>query len=536
VIDRGEPTAHDRRVLILAPTRRDAVVTKTLLAPAGIVTEFRSTLPAMVAALEAGAAAIVIAEESVASPGSGTLADAIAKQPAWSDLPVLVLARPGADSVDVAEAVRTLGNVTVLERPLRFATLLSAVRTAVRARERQYQIRGYLADRVRVEEALRVADRRKDEFLATLGHELRNPLAPMLAALQLLKLGAVTETRSLRAVAVMERQVHHLMRLVDDLLEVSRITRGVIDVQKEPLELGAVLRTAIETSRPLIEAAGQHLTVEIPEQTVPLTGDPVRLTQVFANLLNNASKYSRVGGRIWLKGSKTDQWVVVSVRDDGIGIPPSELTKVFEMFTQVDRSRRRAQGGLGIGLTLVQSLVAMHGGTVEAHSEGSDTGSEFIVRLPLLADSPRRSGPTEGAEPFPPQRILIVDDNRDAAETLSILLAELGATVSVAHSGPEALHALDAFEPHAVLLDIGMPGMDGYEVSRQIRSAGEYAHVLLVALTGWGQDDDRERSERAGFNHHLVKPPDIAQLRSILLAHATRVPTREPRAGRQRRS
>ena len=186
MIDRGEPTAHDRRVLILAPTRRDAVLTKTLLAPAGIVTEFHSTLPAMVAALEAGAAAIVIAEESVASPGSGTLADAIAKQPAWSDLPVLVLARPGADSVDVAEAVRTLGNVTVLERPLRIATLLSAVRTAVRARERQYQIRGYLADRVRVEEALRVADRRKDEFLATLGHELRNPLAPMRSAIEIL--------------------------------------------------------------------------------------------------------------------------------------------------------------------------------------------------------------------------------------------------------------------------------------------------------------------------------------------------------------
>jgi signal transduction histidine kinase/ActR/RegA family two-component response regulator len=524
--ERGVGTELDRRVLILAPTRKDALITQSLLSPSGVSGEVCPTMNSLIASLEDGAAAILIAEEWVSSAGT-TLVEVIANQPAWSDLPVLVLTRPGADSGDVIEAIRTLGNVTLLERPLRVATLMSAVHTALRARQRQYQIRGYLADRLRSEEALRVADRRKDEFLATLGHELRNPLAPMQAGLQLLKLSNLPDGRSARAVEVMERLVQHLVRLVDDLLEVSRITRGLVEIRKETLDLATILRTAVETSRPLIEAARQELVVQIPGDPVFVNGDTVRLTQVFANLLNNASKYTDSGGHIWLTAVARDGSIAVSVRDDGIGIPPPQLSTVFDMFTQVDRSDRRAQGGLGIGLTLVRSLVTMHGGQVEAQSKGHGSGSEFIVRLPVPAGRARPVSDTSQPAPFPARRILIVDDNHDAAETLGMLLSELGATVAVAHSGPEALAALDTFDPDAMLLDIGMPGMDGYEVSRHVRASTRHGNLLLIALTGWGQEDDRERSKRAGFDYHFVKPPDINRMRSILADHNARPHTGE---------
>ncbi|HKE87552.1 MAG TPA: ATP-binding protein [Vicinamibacterales bacterium] len=523
LINRDEILDPDRRLLVLTPTKRDALITRALLEPAGIPAQICPSLESLIASLAEGAAAILVAEEWIAA-GSSALAEVIARQPAWSDLPVLVLARSGVDSSDVTEAVRTLGNVTLLERPLRVSTLMSAVHTAMRARERQYQIRGHLADRLRTEEALRMADRRKDEFLATLGHELRNPLVPMQAGLQLLKLGNLPDQRSVHAVEVMERLVTHLVRLVDDLLEVSRITRGLVEIRKEPLDLGTVLRTAVETSRPLVEAANQTLSVAIDTDPITVVGDPVRLTQVFANLLNNASKYTDNGGHVWLTAAIEDGCAVVSVRDDGIGIPVSQLTNVFDMFMQVDRTDRRAQGGLGIGLTLVQSLVSMHGGRVDACSAGPHTGSEFLVRLPILNEHLRPSGRADDTPQFPARRLLIVDDNRDAAETLSMLLTELGATVSVAFSGSEALAALDGSEPDAVLLDIGMPGMDGYEVCRHIRSSARHGDVMLIALTGWGQDIDRERSKRAGFDHHFVKPPDIDRLRSILAAREPRTP------------
>ena len=518
VLEADTEIDHDRRVLILAPTKKDAIITQALLIPAGVQGEICDSLTGLIGELDAGAAAILIAEELVASNGANPLADVIAKQPPWSDLPVLVLTRPGADSGNVDEALRTLGNVTLLERPLRVATLMSAIRTALRARDRQYQIRGHLEERVRSENALRVADQRKDEFLATLGHELRNPLAPMQAGLQLLKLGNLSDPRCVRAVEVMERLLQHLVRLVDDLLEVSRITRGLVEIRKDTIDVNTVLRTAIETSRPLVDANKQELSVDLPPEPLCVGGDQVRLEQVFANLLNNASKYTDTGGHISVSASRVDGWVEVSVRDDGIGIPASQLTTVFDMFTQVDRSDRRAQGGLGIGLTLVRSLVTMHGGEVEARSDGPNTGSEFIVRLREVV-VPIQPQPTDSnPDHFPPCRILIVDDNHDAAETLGMLLSELGATVDVAHNGPDALRALETFEPDAMLLDIGMPGMDGYEVSRHVRSASSHKNVLLIALTGWGQLDDRERSKRAGFDHHLVKPPDIDRLRSIVAA------------------
>jgi CheY-like chemotaxis protein/two-component sensor histidine kinase len=313
------------------------------------------------------------------------------------------------------------------------------------------------------------------------------------------------------------------MRLVDDLLEISRITRGVIEVRKEPIELGVVIRAAIETSRPIIEGAQQILTVEIPAEPIVVSGDAVRLTQVFANLLNNASKYTKKGGQIWVSVSANAGWTEIAVRDNGIGIPASQLTSVFDMFMQVDRTQRQAQGGLGIGLTLVRSLVSTHGGTVEAHSQGIGMGSEFVVKLPALSDLPPQPSASDSLARFPAQRILIVDDNHDAADSLSTLLTALGATVSVAYSGRDALDLLQVVDPDAVLLDIGMPGIDGYEVARHIRAAGTHPHTLLVALTGWGQDEDRARAARSGFDHHLVKPPDLNRLRSLLVEHAAHV-------------
>jgi len=346
----------------------------------------------------------------------------------------------------------------------------------------------------------------------------------VLTGLQLLKMSGRDDATAGRAIAVMERQIRHLIRLVDDLLEVSRITTGLIDVRREPLDLAFVVRAAVDTSRPAIETGRHELTLDLPAPPIAVSGDPVRLTQVFANILTNAAKYTNPGGRIHISARRIDGHAVVSVRDNGIGIPVDRLSAVFDMFTQVDRSNRRLQGGLGIGLTLVRSLVGMHGGRVFAKSDGPGTGSEFVVELPVL---PGRADAAETAESMagkvPPRRVLLVDDNVDAAETLGMLLTALGATISVAHSGRAALAALDTFDPDTVLLDIGMPEMDGYEVARTIRAQPRHADVLLIALTGWGQQDDQRRSRAAGFDHHLVKPPNIEKLRELLGSGWSRV-------------
>jgi signal transduction histidine kinase/ActR/RegA family two-component response regulator len=517
-VSSGDEGMPDARLLLLAPTHRDASTTRTLLSAAGVLVETCSTFDALVREIERGAAAIVLPEEALSPDHNATLCAVLDRQAPWSDLPVLVLTRSGADSDELAEAVRTLGNVTLLERPLRVATLLSAVRTAVRARSRQYQIREHLVERARAEESLRIADERKDEFLATLGHELRNPLAPLVTGLKVLSLAKLQDPVAVRVLAIMERQTGHLIRLVDDLLEVSRITRGLIEVRREPLDLGLVVRSAIETSRPAIESARHELSLDLPVEPITIAGDAVRLTQVFANLLTNAAKYTNNGGHIWLTVTRQADRALILVRDNGIGIPEAQLNAVFDMFTQVDRSNRAAQGGLGIGLTLVRSLVALHGGRVEATSAGIGAGSEFRVELPILAVRRPEAEGAGVARSFPPRRVLVVDDNCDAADTLGVLLAALGATVSIVHSGRAALESLDSFRPDAVLLDIGMPEMDGYEVSRRIRGTSGHGGILLIALTGWGQEHDQRASRAAGIDHHLVKPPDIDRLRELLAA------------------
>jgi signal transduction histidine kinase/CheY-like chemotaxis protein len=509
----------DRRLLFLAATSRDAATTDAMLSPLGIQLTVCRTFGTLLEDIRFGCGAVLLPEEAVSSSHNEALRSTLAAQPPWSDLPILLLTRPGADSAESGEAVRTFGNVTLLERPLRLATLVTAVRTALRARERQYQLREHLVERARAEEALRLADRRKDEFLATLGHELRNPLAPLLTALQLLKATGGQAPTIARTTMIMERQISHLVRLVNDLLEVSRITRGLLRVEREPVDLADVIQSAVDTSRPLIDAAGHTLDVSLPAEPVTVHGDAVRLTQVVANLLTNAAKYTNAGGQLWIRVRKEGKTAVISVRDNGIGIAPDQLASVFEMFTQVDRSSRLAQGGLGIGLTLVRSLVALHGGDVRAYSGGAGTGSEFIVELPSVGTLAPEAGRAEGIEAFPARRILIVDDNRDSADTLGTLLSTLGGIVSVVYTGHAALDALDTFDPSVVILDIGMPEMDGFDVARRIRSTAGGAHLLLIALTGWGQEHDKERARVAGFDHHVVKPPDIQALRDLVLAH-----------------
>ena len=363
---------------------------------------------------------------------------------------------------------------------------------------------------------LRAADERKDEFLATLGHELRNPLSPLLTCVELLKLSAPADPAMGRVVGVMQRQAGHLVRLVDDLLEVSRITRGLIEVQRTPVVLADIVSAAVETSRPVIEASEHALTVDMANEPLMVYGDEVRLTQVFANLLNNAAKYTDPGGRIDVSVRKSGQTVVVTVRDTGIGIDQEHLSSVFDMFTQVSRSNRRTQGGLGIGLTLVRSLVALHGGSVTASSDGPGRGSAFEVRLPLSAAPIQPHGANAVLKRFPQRRVLVVDDNSDATEMLQTLLEALGAVVAAAGSGREALGVFETFGPDAVLLDIGMPGMDGYEVARRIRALPSGRATQIIALTGWGQQEDIRRCMQAGFDHHLVKPLDVEKLWGLI--------------------
>jgi PAS domain S-box-containing protein len=375
-----------------------------------------------------------------------------------------------------------------------------------------------VTDQKQAEAALREADRRKDEFLATLAHELRNPLAPLQHSLQLLRNPDSDRAQAYSLYDVMARQVHHLGRLVDDLLEVSRITSGKIELRLEKIDIADVIRQAIETSRTLIDSAGVSFASSVPSEKLFVEGDSVRLSQVFTNLLNNAAKYTNQGGSVWIGAERERDEVVIRVRDTGIGISAEMLPKVFDLFAQSEKVFTRSHGGLGIGLTLVRGLVQLHGGTVTVHSDGLGKGSEFDVRLPSVsAPSAAKQLPQiDSKKLVGTRRILIVDDNVDAATTLGAILRVLGADVQLAHDGPSALSVIDQFRPDMILLDLGMPEMDGYEVAKRIRKRHEFNDIKLVALTGWGQEEDRRRTQQAGFDHHLVKPAELSVLRALL--------------------
>jgi PAS domain S-box-containing protein len=368
-------------------------------------------------------------------------------------------------------------------------------------------------------EALSEADHRKDEFLATLAHELRNPLAPIRNGLQVMRMVADDRNAIEQAQSMMDRQLSQLVRLVDDLMDVSRISRGKIELRKERVELAAVLNSALETSRPLIEQMGHEITVTLPKLPVVLEADDTRLAQVIMNLLNNAAKYTEQGGRIWLTAERQGGDVVVSVKDNGIGFAPNQLPLLFEMFSQLDHSLGRSQGGLGIGLTLVKRLVEMHGGRIEARSEGPGKGSEFIVRLPVVVETSQPQASSTNEERSAVQsslRILVVDDNRDGADSLSMMLQMMGNDTRTAYDGEEAVAAIVEFRPDVVLLDIGLPKLTGYEACRRIRAQPGGKELVIIAQTGWGQEEDRQRTQEAGFDHHMVKPVDPTVLMKLL--------------------
>lgn len=381
-------------------------------------------------------------------------------------------------------------------------------------------------ERLRLIQQLREQDRRKDEFLATLAHELRNSLAPIRNALQVLRLAKNDAAALDEARTIMERQVQHMVRLVDDLLDVARIGRNKLEPRKEWVEVEAVVKRAVETSRPLIDEARHTLQVSLPPEPVAIHADPVRLVQALSNLLNNAAKYSEPGGRIWLSAEKHKADLLLRVRDTGIGIRSEDLPHIFRMSVQVDRSLEYSQGGLGIGLTLVQRLVEMHGGTVEARSDGPGKGSEFIIRLPAFRVASAQGvqeekGTHRTSEAPMRRRILVADDNHDSAESMAMILKLSGHTVVTAHDGLEAVELAKTFDPDITFLDLGMPKLDGYEAARLIRQQSSSQNLVLVALTGWSQEEDKRRCKEAGFNAHILKPVDFVALEKFVAELST---------------
>lgn len=371
----------------------------------------------------------------------------------------------------------------------------------------------------RVEEAVREADRRKDEFLAILAHELRNPLAPIRTGLELMRM-AKDDPETLEITrSTMERQTQQLVRLVDDLLDVSRITRGKLELRRRTVNLADIVETAVEASRPFIDEVSHDLTIEIPEYPLYVDADPNRMAQVVSNLLNNAAKYTPEGGQIRLTVERQGREALLSVQDTGIGIPEDMLDRIFEVFAQIEHPMERAHAGLGIGLTLAKSIAEMHGGRVEVSSEGENRGSTFRVRLPIVVEASGMESESVAA-PSPvilnQRRVLVVDDNQAAADMLSIMVRMMGNDVRTAHDGREATRVAADFRPQVVLMDLGMPVMDGFDAARHIRRQPWGKDMLLVALTGWGQDADKQRSKNAGFDHHLVKPAEPSDLRQLL--------------------
>ncbi|MDB5944063.1 MAG: hybrid sensor histidine kinase/response regulator [Ramlibacter sp.] len=488
----------ERRILIHAGTAQDAVLASRVLGAARIDCAICASIHALLAEMERGCGALLVAEEVISGSAMAPIKSFVGAQPPWSDLPVLVLTLRGSPSVEVQRAVESLGNVTLIERPVRTIGLVSAARSALRARDRQYQVR--------------LADQRKDEFLATLAHELRNPLAPIRTSMSILR-RLQPGDQVAQIVGVVDRQVAHLTRLVDDLLDVARISTGKVSLQARRTTVRSVLTHALEISSSSIQDKSHRLTVVQPEQDFALNADHARVVQSVANLLVNAAKFTPPNGEIELVAQVQGDTVQFRVKDNGRGLQEQSKAQIFELFAQAPVPGELASG-LGIGLNLAKRFAEMHGGTITVASEGLDRGSEFVLSLPVVLADEGASPPEPAAAPphgaAGARKILVVDDNVDAADTLEALLSIEGYSVAVAYDGQAALEAVRKDPPEIVLMDIGMPRMDGYEAARRIRA--ERSGVRLIALTGWGQDLDRQKAEAAGFNQHFVKPVDLERL------------------------
>jgi signal transduction histidine kinase len=497
----------DERVLVWAPAR-DGRLTCGFLTEVGFSCVSCESWKAFRAELDRGVGAVVIAGEYLSDSVLADLQAIVDSQPPWSDVPIVVVA--GTEPVGDEDRFRRLGNVSLLQRPVPLDTLRSTVSAALRGRRRQYQIRDLLRQRDE-------ADKRKDEFLAMLAHELRNPLAPLRTGLELLKLEPSPELVA-RTKATMERQITNLTRLVDDLLDVSRITRGKVALKRIALDARQPMNEAVLVAQPLALSKGLTLEVQLPGQPVIVHADPVRVEQMIGNLIGNAIKFTSAGGTIRVSLDVNGDWAVMRVRDTGVGIPPAQLHRVFDLFGQVTSSLDRSQGGLGIGLTVVRLIAELHGGTAQVFSEGEGRGTEARVQLPV---QPQMAPVDAASSPHPAprastKRVLLVEDNADVSGMLAAYLQQLGYEVIQAHDGHTGLDAAMRHRPDVIVCDIGLPGLDGYEIARRVRARPGLQACVLIAVSGYGDAADRERARTAGFDHHLTKPADPVQLADLM--------------------
>lgn len=502
----NDPTI-ERRVLVYAPLGKDAALAYEVLEKANLVCHVCPTVSHLITELNIGAGAVLTVEEALPESVAVALSKYFSAQPTWSDLPILVLTKSGGNSPWIHGAYDRFGNLTLLERPVRAPTLISAVRSAIRARLRQYEIR--------------TSDERKDEFLAMLAHELRNPLAPISAAAKLLELFSSDPIKVKGASLVIARQVGHMTNLVDDLLDVARVTRGLITLSKAPVDVRDILTQAIEQVNPQIVAKRQHLSVHLPTASTPVIGDRKRLIQVVANILNNASKYTPDTGHIIATLRDEGDDIVLDISDDGIGIAPDMVNRVFDLFAQAQRTSDRSQGGLGLGLALVKSLVISHGGNVNAVSQGAGYGTTFTIRLPrqtITNNMTTEHEPVIADNKFiktTSLNLLIVDDNVDAADSLSMLLSASGHNTTVAYGARKAIEQARVLRPQICILDVGLPEMNGNQLASMLRDMPETSDAILIALTGYSQEEDRKKSLESGFDYHFVKPINIEKLMTL---------------------
>jgi signal transduction histidine kinase/ActR/RegA family two-component response regulator len=518
----GEGDRREERILVLAPTGRDGTIASQVLGGAGLSCAVCADAGSLWREIDAGAATVILAEEALTGWLVQGLLSLLGRQEPWSDLPLILVVDGGDASEKTLATLAPRSNATILERPVRINTLVSAVQASLRARRRQYEVRELLRSQAEM-------DRRKDEFLAMLGHEIRNPLAAIRNSLFILERLGSPDAATARQREVIDRQTHNLMRMVDDLLDVSRVTLGKIRLDLQTVDLREAAERCLSELGMAALAESHDLGLAADAERVLIEGDPVRIEQVICNLVQNAVKYTPRGGRLTVSVRAEGEMGVVRVADDGIGIPQEMLPHIFEPFTQVESSRLRSRGGLGLGLPLVRGLVLLHGGSVEAHSPGPGAGSEFVVSLPLKppAMAPVRppgearrggrgafgaAGGKDGG-----LRVLIVEDNLDGRESLRELLELWGYDVDVAANGTEGLVKAFAGHPDAALIDIGLPELDGNEVARRIRAVVDSDRLALIAMTGYGQPEDRRRAIEAGFDTYLVKPVEPSDLVRLLV-------------------
>ena len=494
----------EKRVLIFAPTGQDAALASKILTLAEVDNLVVATANDLAEQLLIGVGAVLTVEEALANGAMRTLGEFVKCQPNWSDLPIVLLTHRGADSPGVRQAITSLGNVTLLERPVRTLTLITSLQSVLRARDKQYQVRE--------------TDRRKDEFLASLGHELRNPLAPIRTSMGLLKHQFPTQPAVTKVSDVIERQVTHLTRLVDDLLDVARINSGKIELQRANTSFSAIIGHVGELCSAAAAAKRISIDYDLPQDEVVLFADYARVVQIVANILSNAIKFTPFEGRITVRAYVEDCNLEIHVKDSGIGLEPAALSRIFEMFEQSRQPSGQIASGLGIGLSLSRQFAEMHGGRVWATSDGLGEGSEFVVALPVVRDGcvehpDEHSTPIGEADKRP--KVLVVDDNRDAADSLQALFEMENCKVSTAYDGFEAVSAAQQSMPDMIVMDLGMPSMDGYEAARRIRRQPGAESILMIALTGWGQSEARQRTFEAGFDHHLIKPVNFDEIRKL---------------------